>query len=354
MDTATHEGAEQGQAEQESAQIRQAEALNTPVQPSAPAPAEQTPVVPPVAELPAPELSVSDQRREALNARSRRSRAENGQFAPEKRTAPEQVAPEPVAPAPEALPDYVRRREDGSLYVVQKVDGTEQEESLADLIANAQKYKTGSKRLEEAAAARRQLTESGVTRVQPSQDAAQHGPSPTDGRQGITEEMINSMIFDGDEKGTEARRAIAERLSRESPSVNPDEIASRTTEQVLQQLEVRQAQARVSEDPASKAILDDPFTRQMANDYSAQLAESGMTNPSENISEAVRLTREHLARFAPAPVAPPPLSQRAPGKQAHAASAAVAPSARAPLTAPPQQRDTQSTLNRMRASRGSG
>jgi len=102
--------------------------------------------------------------------------------------------------------------------------------------------------------------------------------------------------------------------------------------------------------------------RDVADRYSESLR---MTEPhlrpAENIARALQMTREHVARYAPAPAAVPPepvpdasLTTRTAAKAAHARmNAPVGGQARQPLAPPPpavpQSRDI---LAEMRIARG--
>lgn len=194
----------------------------------------------------------------------------------------EQVEDAPTqdeAPNTPADPHSVSEDDLANMRVKTKVDGIEEEHSVADLIKSYQKDSAASRRLEEAAKKQREIDARAAeldAREAALNDAANKpddGKPPRDRDAKLSEAI--SALYEGDEDRTKAafnELFEGERLPATQPqeSVDPAVIA----EQVRQRIRNEDAMAKFHND--YETIVSDPFLVKVADTYLAQALQDGI------------------------------------------------------------------------------
>ena len=197
---------------------------------------------------------------------------ELGQAAPEVKEAPE-------APSEKTRDDPHSVSEDdlANMLVKTKVDGIEEEHSVADLIKSYQKDSAASRRLEEAARKQREIDARAAeldAREAALNVAQKSDEQPPRTRDAKLSDAI-SALYEGDEEKTKAafnELFEGERLPATQPqeSVDPAVIA----EQVRQRIRNEDAMAQFHKD--YETIVTDPFLVKVADTYLAEALGDGV------------------------------------------------------------------------------
>lgn len=247
-------------------------------------------------------------------------RRESDDEAPAPAPAPPAAAPAPAA-TPESsqieqqLVDEPRVLTEGldKVMVLAKIDGVEQQVSVADLTRQYQKNGAADKRLAEATQLLREAKALAAppVRVEDAQGNPDSSPAPKPAGDGTeTAKAFVTALFEGDEaKALAALTNLGIGRSEGSTQIDVNQLASQLTPAVRQQLVEESALEKFGRDYSD--IVADPYLADIADRFLAQGLKDGKSYP-EAMDEAGKLTRGWLAAKAPAPSpsAPPPTTDR--------------------------------------------
>lgn len=169
-----------------------------------------------------------------------------------------------------------------SMRVKTKVDGIEEEHSIADLVKSYQKDSAASRRLEEASRRQREIEAREADLLAREAALTQHTEKPSQERDAILSEAV-SALYEGDEEKTKEAfgKLFAERetaTTQQEKPIDPAVIAN----DVREQIRFESALEQLKEDHPN--IVADPYLIQVADAYLSSEMEDG-----KDIAEAMRL-----------------------------------------------------------------
>lgn len=185
-----------------------------------------------------------------------------------------------------------------NMRVKTKVDGIEEEHSIADLVKSYQKDSAASRRLEEASRKQRELEEREAELL--AREAALTKPSTTDQppleRDAILSEAL-SALYEGDEEKTKEAfgKLFAERETatpQHEKTVDPVAIANEVRERIKFEDALDQLKADYPH------IIADPYLVQVADAYLAKELADGK-DITEAMKESGKKTQEWLEQKLP-------------------------------------------------------
>lgn len=218
----------------------------------------------------------------------------------------EQTSTDTEAPAAEpaathnATPQLLSENDLANMRVKAKVDGIEEERSIADILKTYQKDSAASKRLEQAAARQAELDqreaelairEQALTNLNAAKPASTDNLSVSDDAVG----QVVTALYDGDEEKT--KQALKELFAQRPPAIATQPIDPAViAEQVRQRIKTDEAMQNFG--ATFTEIVADPVLAQVADTYLAKELQDGV-ELNEALTKAGNATREWIKAKTP-------------------------------------------------------